>query len=63
MALERLGSRADHVAFVGDSYEADYLGPQRAGMTAYLIDPAARYRLPPAASIRTVLDIEARLTR
>lgn len=60
-ALERLGCRAGDVAFVGDSYEADYLGPRRAGMAAHLIDPHQAFRLSPSARLTSVLDIEARL--
>lgn len=40
LALKRLGCAAESTLFVGDSYEADYLGAKRAGMQALLIDPA-----------------------
>lgn len=43
--------------FVGDSYEADYLGPIDAGMTAYLIDPDRRHDVPAEARLDTVLDL------
>ncbi len=60
-ALDRLGCDAGSVAFVGDSCEADYAGPRRAGMEAFLIDPSGRHDVPSSARLSTVLDIEAHL--
>jgi putative hydrolase of the HAD superfamily len=39
-ALDRLGIEARDAVFVGDTFEADFAGPRRAGMDAVLIDPA-----------------------
>jgi putative hydrolase of the HAD superfamily len=60
-ALDRLGNRPDQVAFVGDSYDADYVGPAEVGMAAFLIDPGRRHQVPDAARLDSVLDVEARL--
>ena len=61
LAIKRMGCAASGIAFVGDSYESDYLGPRQAGMDAYLIDPEVRYQLPAAARLESVLDIAALL--
>lgn len=37
-ALQRLKVPASRTVFVGDEVEADYMGSQKAGVTAYLID-------------------------
>lgn len=60
-ALDHLGCRAERVAFVGDSYDADYIGPQRVGMTSYLIDPDSMHDIPSSARIASVLDVAERL--
>lgn len=61
-ALHRLDCDAKAVAFVGDSYEADYVGPTSAGMTAYLIDPTRRHDVPASLLLSSVLEVEAGLT-
>jgi len=38
-ALERLACAASATLFIGDSYEADYLGAKGVGMQALLVDP------------------------
>jgi putative hydrolase of the HAD superfamily len=60
-ACRQLGVAPETVVFVGDTYEADYAGPTRAAMTAFLIDPAGRAPVPPARRLRSVLDLPARL--
>jgi putative hydrolase of the HAD superfamily len=62
-ALDQLRCRAEQVAFVGDSHDADYIGAGLAGMTPYLIDPGELYEVPPTARLASVLDVEERLTR
>lgn len=54
---------ADGVAFVGDSLEADYLGPHAAGMTPFLIDPAARHGVLASHRLGSVLDIEHKIAQ
>jgi putative hydrolase of the HAD superfamily len=61
-AVDQLGCDPSKVAFAGDSYEADFQGPQAAGMTAYLIDPGRRHPIPLRQRLRNVLDLESRLT-
>jgi putative hydrolase of the HAD superfamily len=56
-ALARLGCAAEATLFVGDSYEADYLGAKGAGMAALLIDPYGSAKVPPHEAIRSVLDV------
>jgi len=60
-AIDLLGSPASEISFVGDSFEADYLGPTRAGMTAYLVDPTSAHDLPARNRLDSILDLEARL--
>jgi len=60
-ALDRLGCEAAAALYVGDSYEADYLGATRAGLPALLIDPNGAARIPAADRIASVLDVRARL--
>jgi putative hydrolase of the HAD superfamily len=55
-ALDALGAAA--VAFVGDSYDADYLGPTQAGMAAFLIDPDDRHGVPSGARLSSLLDLD-----
>ena len=62
-AADRLGVRPEQVAFVGDSYEPDYLGPTQVGMTAFLIDPDRRHDVPEASRLDSVVDLEQRLVR
>jgi FMN phosphatase YigB (HAD superfamily) len=38
-ALEVLGVKAEHVAYVGDSYANDVVGARAAGMQPFLLDP------------------------
>jgi putative hydrolase of the HAD superfamily len=65
-AMEALGAQACDAVFVGDSYDADYLGPTSMGMDAYLIAgdgldiPAG---VPASRRLGSVLDLETRLVR
>ncbi len=60
-ALERVGCAAEDAVFVGDSLEADYLGPLDAGMRAFLIDPADAHGVPAPARLTSALDIVTRI--
>ena len=60
-ALLRLEVAAQDAVFVGDSYAADYLGPEAAGLTAFLIDPAERYGIPASRRLRSLDDLPVRL--
>lgn len=60
-ALRRLGITAASAVFAGDTYDADYAGPQAAGITAFLIDPAGRYDIPARQRLRSLADLPQRL--
>jgi putative hydrolase of the HAD superfamily len=57
-ALACLGCVADATLFVGDSYEADYLGAKGAGIAALLIDPLGSTNVPRHEAIGSVLDVK-----
>lgn len=57
-ALERAGCRADEAVFIGDSHQADCLGPTTAGMGAFLIDPGRAHSVPEEHRLSTVCDVE-----
>jgi putative hydrolase of the HAD superfamily len=60
-ALNTVGAEPSDVVFVGDSYRADYLGAERMGMRAYLIDPWRWEPVPDDRRLRSVFDLPARL--
>jgi putative hydrolase of the HAD superfamily len=60
-ALTRLGIRADAAIFAGDSFEADYAGPVRSGLTAFLIDPHCHHDIPPSQRLGSLADLPGRL--
>lgn len=60
-ALTALGITASAAVFVGDSHDADYLGPEAAGITAYLIDPQRRHDVPEERRLDSLADLPARL--
>jgi putative hydrolase of the HAD superfamily len=60
-ALDRLGGVAASTLFVGDSYEADYLGAKKAGMPVLLIDPVGSTPVPVHEVIGSVLDVKTRI--
>ena len=60
-ALELLGAGSAETLFVGDSYEADYLGARRVGMNCFLIDPSQNARVPPEHRISDLFELERRL--
>lgn len=60
--LESLEISADQAVYIGDSYEADYLGASAAGMRCILIDPSGQY--PEVADrIDTLYDLERHLNQ
>ena len=62
-AVDRLGVTASQVAFVGDTFEADFDGPRDFGMRAFLIDPDHRYDLTDDVRLDSVFDLPSRLRR
>jgi len=61
-ALQTLGAQADQAVFVGDTHSADFLGPERAGIKSFLIDPHDRAGVPKARRLNTIFDLSTRLT-
>jgi putative hydrolase of the HAD superfamily len=59
--LRALGITAAAAVFVGDSYRPDFLGPEQAGITAFLIDPHRRAPVPDPRRLHSILDLPARL--
>ncbi|MGW0802663.1 HAD family hydrolase [Nonomuraea sp. NPDC002799] len=60
-ALGLLGVAASSAVFVGDTYGPDFEGPERAGMTAFLIDPHRSAGIPAERRLESVFDLPARL--
>jgi putative hydrolase of the HAD superfamily len=60
-ALRRLGITAANAVFVGDTYDADYAGPEAAGITAFLIDPAGQHDILASQCLRSLADLPSRL--
>ncbi len=60
-ALAALGARPDETVFVGDTFEPDFLGPEAAGIRAYLIDPRAQAPIPADRRLTSVFDLAHRL--
>jgi putative hydrolase of the HAD superfamily len=56
-ALHALDCSAPEAVFIGDNYEADYVGPLRAGMRALLVDPEAEHPIPANHRLSSVLDV------
>lgn len=60
-AVRYLACDPGDVLFVGDSYEADYVGPRSLGMNALLIDPITVHPIDDAHRLSTLLDLCGRL--
>ncbi|WP_327004013.1 HAD family hydrolase [Dactylosporangium sp. NBC_01737] len=60
-AVQRLGIEPGAAIFVGDTYTADFAGPEKFGMTAYLIDPAGVADVPGDRRLGSVLDLAAKV--
>jgi putative hydrolase of the HAD superfamily len=58
MGVLRVSGMHTHV---GDTYTADFAGPERFGMTAYLIDPQRRADVPEERRLDSVLDLAAKV--
>lgn len=54
---------SDMIVHIGDDYEADYLGAERAGLKAILIDRANRYGGQRCIHVKTLLQIPVLLER
>jgi len=61
-ALGRLGIGPEQAVFVGDTYDADFAGPQAHGILSFLIDPAEKYDIPSEQRLASLADLSSRLT-
>jgi putative hydrolase of the HAD superfamily len=60
-AMERSQGKPETSVYVGDSYQADYLGAIGAGLGSLLIDPERRHDVPPSHRLPHVLETRALL--
>lgn len=60
-ALATLGVPAAAAVFVGDTYLADFVGPRRAGIPAFLIDPRHRAPVPESHRLSSIAELPDRL--
>lgn len=60
-ALELMGASPTQTLFVGDSYEADYLGATQVGMDCILIDAVQQARIPAENRLVNLYELENRL--
>jgi putative hydrolase of the HAD superfamily len=56
-AVGLIGTSPGETLFVGDSYDADYLGPRAVGVSALLIDPAGVHPIDPEHRLVSILDL------
>ena len=62
-ATDAFGCPPSQIAFVGDTFDADFDGPTRAGMQAWLVDPLDVAGVDPARRLDHILDLEDRIDR
>jgi len=56
--LEILGVAAEDCVYVGDNFEADYLGARSAGIRPLLIDPSRKHAVPESARLTSIFELE-----
>lgn len=61
-ALDSCGITADQALFVGDTFDADFEGPQTRGISAFLISATDDERVPEHRRITSLNELSARLT-
>ncbi len=61
ITLEKLRITPQEAVFVGDNYLADFVGPTRAGIPAYLIDPAGVTEVPAERRLGSVFEVAERI--
>jgi putative hydrolase of the HAD superfamily len=57
-AMDKAGTTPEHSLYVGDTYEADYVGATGAGMRCLLIDPQRAHDIDSAHRIDSILGLE-----
>jgi putative hydrolase of the HAD superfamily len=60
-AMDLVGAVAEHSFYVGDTFEADYVGSASVGMRGFLIDPDRRHDVHPSARLENLFDLEGKL--
>lgn len=60
-AMEGLRLKPENAIFVGDNYIADYVGPSRLGIRAYVIDPGQITDVPPERRLSSVFEVAERI--
>jgi putative hydrolase of the HAD superfamily len=60
-ALDALAVSPNQCVYVGDNYDADYLGARGMGIKALLIDPSCRTPIPGADRLRSIVELEEAL--
>jgi len=56
--LDCLEAAPDACVYVGDTFEADYVGARRAGLRPFLIDPEKKHGVPPGDRLASILELE-----
>jgi putative hydrolase of the HAD superfamily len=59
--LGLLGTSTENCVYVGDNYEADFVGARSAGIRAFLIDPLASAAITSEDRLSSILEIEKKL--
>ncbi|MCV6589834.1 MAG: HAD family hydrolase [Marinobacterium sp.] len=62
-AQQQAGCNASECLFIGDNLVSDYLGPRKAGMQSWLIDPQEKHTVPVEHRIKSILTTETRLLK
>jgi putative hydrolase of the HAD superfamily len=60
-ALQLTGAGPETAVYVGDSYQADYLGASNAGLRCLLLDPRRQHDIPETHRLNNILDLPAAL--
>jgi len=60
-AMDKAGTTVERSLYVGDTYEADYVGATGAGMRCLLIDPDAKHDIDSTHRIDSILGLETAL--
>ncbi len=61
-AMRQAGTTPENSLYVGDTYEADYVGATGAGMGIFLIDPDRNHDIGDTERIDTILGLESALS-
>ena len=62
-AIELLGTSTKECIYVGDNFEADYVGARSAGISAFLIDPMNKAKVDSEDRLGSIFEIERKIGR